>query len=361
MVYLPGESFRSGEVEWVFMRAKVALAVAIIKNKPQGVSGREYAEALSCELRSRHEGWKEKAQELQQEVLRLQQEVRRLQQEVLRLQQEVPRLQQEATALQPDSDSETPDLMLEDNQPCTVVSPHPAAPFTFHVHAQGDAMHSHVQFLQSFCALHRVEGNNKDLEVLWFSSGGDAGSVLVDSVCQLLDSVVTACRDPPPLGPHDLVPQACQVAAQAMDLFCSQRLPSAEFMGRVQESLRELTAMLLHSNQPSRVSNGIRSPNISVTFQGQESSVLDTFPLDQYQNSCYLFWILEELLRKSKTPCRVDVGSEQMGFLSHLEQHVFLLSDEFPLFSICMWRIGSLLTSSENKMPQSASDQTGPV
>lgn len=104
-----------------------------------------------------------------------------------------------------------------------------------------------------------------------------------------------------------------------------------------------------------------KSPNISVTFQGQESSVLDTFPLDQYQNSCYLFWILEELLRKSKTPCRVDVGSEQMGFLSHLEQHVFLLSDEFPLFSICMWRIGSLLTSSENKMPQSASDQTGPV
>lgn len=164
----------------------------------------------------------------------------------------------DSTALQPDSDSETPDLMLEDNQPCTVVSPHPAAPFTFHVHAQGDAMHSHVQFLQSFCALHRVEGNNKDLEVLWFSSGGDAGSVLVDSVCQLLDSVVTACRDPPPLGPHDLVPQACQVAAQAMDLFCSQRLPSAEFMGRVQESLRELTAMLLHSNQPSRVSNGIR-------------------------------------------------------------------------------------------------------
>uniref|UniRef100_A0AAQ6IU25 Meiosis-specific, MEI4 homolog (S. cerevisiae) n=1 Tax=Anabas testudineus TaxID=64144 RepID=A0AAQ6IU25_ANATE len=341
--------------------AKVALAVAIIKNKPQGVSGREYAEALSCELRSRHEGWKEKAQELQQEVLRLQQEVRRLNMcfsffvslsdppghdnTVDNVSQDLfgPEGLADSTALQPDSDSETPDLMLEDNQPCTVVSPHPAAPFTFHVHAQGDAMHSHVQFLQSFCALHRVEGNNKDLEVLWFSSGGDAGSVLVDSVCQLLDSVVTACRDPPPLGPHDLVPQACQVAAQAMDLFCSQRLPSAEFMGRL-DSIGQY-----------------KSPNISVTFQGQESSVLDTFPLDQYQNSCYLFWILEELLRKSKTPCRVDVGSEQMGFLSHLEQHVFLLSDEFPLFSICMWRIGSLLTSSENKMPQSASDQTGPV
>lgn len=95
-----------------------------------------------------------------------------------------------------------------------------------------------------------------------------------------------------------------------------------------------------------------------VSLQGQESSVLDAFPVDQYQNSSYLFWILEELLQKSKVPCRVEVGSEQMGFLSHLEQRVFLLSDEFPLFSICMWRIGSLLTSSEKKIRPSAGEQT---
>ncbi|GAA6231677.1 meiosis-specific protein MEI4-like [Lates japonicus] len=89
------------------------------------------------------------------------------------------------------------------------------------------------------------------------------------------------------------------------------------------------------------------SPDTVVAFQGQESSGLDKFPVDQYQNSCYLFWILEELLQKSKVPCRVEVGSEPMGFQSHLEQQVFLLSDEFPLFSICMWRIGELLTSSD--------------
>lgn len=53
----------------------MALAVAIIKSRPQGVSGREYAEALSCKLRSQDESWKEKAQGLQQEVLRLRQEV----------------------------------------------------------------------------------------------------------------------------------------------------------------------------------------------------------------------------------------------------------------------------------------------
>lgn len=57
------------------MKAKVALAVAIIKNKPSGASGREYAEALACKLKSRDESWKEKAQELQEEVLRLRQEL----------------------------------------------------------------------------------------------------------------------------------------------------------------------------------------------------------------------------------------------------------------------------------------------
>lgn len=62
-------------MEWVFIKAKVALAVAIIKSKPQGMSGREYAEALAGKLRSQDESWKKKAQGLQQEVLRLRQEM----------------------------------------------------------------------------------------------------------------------------------------------------------------------------------------------------------------------------------------------------------------------------------------------
>ncbi|TDH00750.1 hypothetical protein EPR50_G00192060 [Perca flavescens] len=81
--------------------------------------------------------------------------------------------------------------------------------------------------------------------------------------------------------------------------------------------------------------------------KGQESSVLNQFPVDQYHNSCYLFWILEELLQKSKVPCTVEVGSDQTGFMKHLEQRVFQLSDEFPLFFICMWRLGGLFTPSD--------------
>lgn len=69
--------------------------------------------------------------------------------------------------------------------------------------------------------------------------------------------------------------------------------------------------------------------------------------MDQYHNSCYLFWIVEKLLQDSEVPYRVTAGSDQTGFLTHLEHRSFLLSDEFPLFSICMWRIRALLTSSD--------------
>ncbi|XP_076613017.1 meiosis-specific protein MEI4 [Chaetodon auriga] len=381
----------ASQAEWFFMKAKVGLAVAIIKSKPSGVSGREYAEALARKLKNQDEGWKKKGQELQQEVLRLRQELlisratwsTRSSAEAADHHEEVDFSSQDmfgpegevcSVNPEPGCDSETPELLLQDPQPAAS-SPQLSAACSLHRCPRGRAVLPHVQFLQSLCALHRVEGTNSVLESLWFRPDGDAGSVLVDSVCQLLDSVVAACRDPLTLGPPDLVLHACQVTARAMDLFCSQKLPSVEFVRRLEESLRELTGMLLHCNQLSRLRAAETLMECLITlgscsmsksflirhilsqistladqlwqaFQAQGSG-LEEFPVDQYQNSCHLFWVLEELLQKSKVPCRVEVGSEQTGFLSHLEQRVFLLSDEFPLFSIAMWRIGGLLTSSD--------------
>uniref|UniRef100_A0A3B4ZEX7 Uncharacterized protein n=1 Tax=Stegastes partitus TaxID=144197 RepID=A0A3B4ZEX7_9TELE len=338
--------------------SKVALAVAVIKNKPPGMSGRAYAEALACKLKSQDESWKEKAQGLQQEVLRLRQEML-----IARATSNTKSSTEaggrpsfiQVWSVEPDS--ETPELLLQPPEP-TIPLPRPLPPSSLHGNPREDALSPPVQFLQSLCALHRVEDDNRGLEALWFIPGDDAGSVLADTVCQLLDSVVTAFKDPPAPGPRDLVLQACQAAARAMDLFCSQRLPSVEFMRRVEEPLRELTRMLLHGSQPSRVSNGSMGSTryliITVaTFAtcswkiAQDGSGLNKFPVDQYQNSCHLFSILEALLQKSKVSCRLEVGSEQMAFLSHLEQRAFLLSDEFPLFSIRMWRIGGLLKSSD--------------
>lgn len=161
--------------------------------------------------------------------------------------------------LQPDCDSETPELL-------------PSVPFQWSADTlrpqerplerpleglQERPLEAlpHVGFLQAFCALHRVREDDRGLEPLWFHPDGEAGSLLEESVCQLLASLVKACRDPPPLGPGDLGLQACRAVAQATDLVCSQRPPSAEFRRRVESTLEELTEMLLQHDVFSQVSD----------------------------------------------------------------------------------------------------------
>ncbi|CAI5684698.1 unnamed protein product [Oreochromis niloticus] len=248
--------------EWFSMQAKVAVAVALIRNRPPGMSSRQYAEALGCRLRSQDEGWKKKAEELQREVLRLRQEAliatATCASKSSTQGADSSRMDDPSQDLfgpgrvefskepRPDCDSETPELFLHEAEPAAASLP-PLVPCS---HRDEAALHPHVQFMQSLCALHRVDGNSRAVEALWFGCDGDVGSVLADTVCQLLDSVAAACRDSSTLGSHNLLLKACQIAAQAMDLYCSQQLPSAELVRRVEEPLRELSGMLLHSDWP---------------------------------------------------------------------------------------------------------------
>lgn len=85
--------------------------------------------------------------------------------------------------------------------------------------------------------------------------------------------------------------------------------------------------------------------SLFAVFQAGKSSALQDFPLLQYHNSFHLFRCVETLLQSSRLPYRVEVGSDPTGFLAHLQQRVFLLSEEFPLFSVNMWMVGGLLAS----------------
>ncbi|TWW68478.1 Meiosis-specific protein MEI4 [Takifugu flavidus] len=85
-----------------------------------------------------------------------------------------------------------------------------------------------------------------------------------------------------------------------------------------------------------------------------EGSAIHKFPLAQYHNSFHLFWIVKTLLQNCKVPYRAAAGSDATGFLVHLERRVFLLSEEFPLFSMYMWMIGGLLTSTGAGPPPAA-------
>ncbi|KAM3603021.1 uncharacterized protein V6R79_015265 [Siganus canaliculatus] len=115
---------------------------------------------------------------------------------------------------------------------------------------------------------------------------------------------------------------------------------------------RANAANLAHRANATNLAHGANMADLASSvdfplFQDQQTPGLDQFPVDLYQNSCRLFWMVERLVQDSEVAYRVEVESEQSGFLRRLEQRVFLLSEEFPLFSVYMWRIGSLLTSSD--------------
>ncbi|AWP20466.1 putative meiosis-specific protein MEI4-like [Scophthalmus maximus] len=279
------------EALWFLARARVAVAVAVIKSRPAGMSGREHAEALGRQLRSEDESWRGKAEGLQREVLRLRQElliaratsVTQGATETAGPDRAVDDASQDlfdTSDAAPDCDSDTPELFLPDHQPAiSLPEPDP----------------------QTLCALHRVEGSGSGLEALWFSPDGVGGageSVLADSVCQLLCSVAAACRVPAPpcvcLG--DLVPRACRAAARAMDLFCSQRRPSAEFTGRVEESLRELTGLLLHGDQPSEAAETLVTCLVTLGSSNMSRSFLIGHILSQLSAVADQLWQVFQIL-----------------------------------------------------------------
>ncbi|XP_013873404.1 meiosis-specific protein MEI4 isoform X2 [Austrofundulus limnaeus] len=329
------ETEEAGRARWLYMRARVAVAMAVIKAKPPGASGRDHCEALSRGLRRLDRGWRNKARGLQQEVLRLRQELlittvtsnTRSSSQVTEdnmdaLSQDLfsPGSLVSCAGPQLDCDSETPDLLLQDPP----VLPPPPGPCGG---PGGSSLRPHVHFLLSLCALQRAECSG-GAEARFFGPDGTVGSVTADTVCHLLRCVVAACRDPPAPGlPPDLVLRACQVASRALELLCAPRRPSVELMRRVEEPLKELIQTLLLSKRASRAAGrmveylvALGSSRILKSFvirhivseissvadqllqASQEASGLEVFPVDRYQNSCHLLWILEVLLQNSEVP-----------------------------------------------------------
>uniref|UniRef100_A0A3B5R0G1 Meiosis-specific, MEI4 homolog (S. cerevisiae) n=1 Tax=Xiphophorus maculatus TaxID=8083 RepID=A0A3B5R0G1_XIPMA len=325
----------SGRVPWRLIKAQVAVAMAVIRSRPPGVSGRQHGEALGHTLRRQDGAWRERAQALQQEVLRLRQEL----------------LVSRATA-NTNSSWETAGRSLfctagaQNQQEVGLMISNglQSDPWS-------DALLPHMRFLQSLCSLQRLDGSSAAL-----APEGHGGSAASETILLLLDSVAAACGAPTPPGLPDLLPQACRAASRALDLLCSGR-PSADLRRRVEEALRELTRTLLHSRRPAGsdissfhlslmvlTANSLIKGLISIFLQVQESSALRTFPLDRYQNSCHLLWVLERLLPGlDSAQRRPELEVAQTAFLHRLELRVFLLWDEFPLFSVLMWRIGKLL------------------
>lgn len=75
------------------------------------------------------------------------------------------------------------------------------------------------------------------------------------------------------------------------------------------------------------------------------------YDITQYENIFPLCMILEQLLQNETEESNISSsdydGEEKIEFLKNLDRIILHLSDEFPLFSLYLWRVSVLLNSAQ--------------
>ncbi|KAJ8389353.1 hypothetical protein AAFF_G00120610 [Aldrovandia affinis] len=237
---------------WCLRRVKVAVAVAVIKSKPPGRSGREQAEYLAAKLRSHGEDWEAKARALQVEVLHLRQEL--LLSKVLSKTGCAGAAAGDASIIDPlslDPVSSARDTPSWDQDsgcgtresteaallPPTPPDPHgerePPTPAPRPGRGPFSSTRSSSRTWWAWRAWRAARTSRRS--GCCVPRTGTAAAVVSDSVCQLLSGLAAA-----------------RVAALAVDRWTSGRTPSADLMTRVGERLKELTDLLLNNSWLNR-------------------------------------------------------------------------------------------------------------
>lgn len=357
-------SFRQGAVSWYIRVSRLAVAVAIIKSRPSG-GARRFAESLADGLRQRDEGWRSKARGLHEDLLHLRQELLLTRLLVKSRSNTDPGQGQEIALSQDDPQQLKCDSGCDtDNSSQTHICLPPTPPNSQNFPLQDRQwrqdrrMLKHMQFLQCLSGLRRVCEPSlcRDGDVVW------------DSVVQLLDSVVEIFRQAhvgQPLHHPEQLHQATQAVAQTLSRGGTRHGCSVQHFSKVEDLLKEMISLLLTNQQLNALSvHGVlsecllalggscvlRTPFIQLLMseiiqveqqlrENCERTSREELPhqMDwiRYQNSFYVFWLLEQLAQD--TDCIVN-----QELVIHLETKAFALADEFPLFSLYMWRIGGL-------------------
>ncbi|XP_052391998.1 meiosis-specific protein MEI4 [Carassius gibelio] len=356
-----------GAGSWYMRVSKLAVAVAVIKISPSG-RARQFAESLADRLRQQDEGWRSKAHSLHEDLLHLRQELllTRVLFETKRNDapgqgQEFPRVlsQDDPQQLKADSGCDTDKSSQAQIYgalgQCLPPTPPNSQNFPLHNRKwrQDHKLLKHMQFL------HCLSGLRGGCESSLYLDG----QVVWDSVVQLLDSVVEVFRQAhagQPLDHPEQLLHASQVVAQTL----SRGGCSVQLFSKVDDLLKEMINLLLNNQQLNLFSvNDVLSecllalggsPTVRTAFVQllmsliiqlaqqlwdacEKSKEEQQHQLEwiRYENSFYMFWLLEHLAQDND----YNVNKE---LVIQLETKAFPLADEFPLFSLYMWRIGGL-------------------
>ncbi|XP_073080504.1 meiosis-specific protein MEI4 isoform X2 [Manis javanica] len=332
-----------GDPAWSVRTAKLALALAIIHSKPAGSSSREYTERLARAV----SGQESKVEALEAEVLELRQKLllsricsglSKSGDPSSQLQAQDPGSSENTVTLLEDSGcdlsneqrTESSEVSQEfvESRPPTLFPLLPS--LKRHHGAPANPLSSHMQFLQHLLELKTLTESGR-LKTD-FSHFENDSSTVCDSVCQLLDGLITFYRNPKfPFS--SFWTEAVDTLARLISDFNY----SNHILMKCSKKLEEFERTLLHDI--------VRNRNINRVQAG--------YDVTRYENIFSLFWILEQLLQmESEEGDPSGIGrddQEARAFLRKHDETVLQLSDAFPLFTLYVWRLGVLLNSIERK------------
>ncbi|KAL1254277.1 hypothetical protein QQF64_016506, partial [Cirrhinus molitorella] len=258
------EKSASGAVSWYMSLSKLAVAVAVIKVRPSG-GARQFAESLADRLRQQDEGWRSKAQGLQEDLLRVKQELL-LTRLLFKTKSNAGPGHGKETAIYCHSHSQDDPQQLKGDSgcdtanssqtqiygaqgPCLPPTPPNSQKFTLQDRkwCQDHRLLKHMQFLHCLSGLRR----SNELHLC------QDGDVAWDSVVQLLDSVVEVFRQVnvgQPLHHPEQLHHAAQVVAQTLSQGGTQNGCSVQHFSKVNDLLKEMISLLLTNQQLSSFS-----------------------------------------------------------------------------------------------------------
>ncbi|NWY53429.1 MEI4 protein, partial [Chionis minor] len=379
--------------------SKLALAFAIIHSKPPGKSCKEYTEHLAKTVSEQDFGWKSKVEVLEAEVLRLRQELLLskicprfclengkpnasaeilLDQECLNPMSYSSQLEDSGCDVSNDCTSEFLGIASDfhqsehnvDTSKCWVER---IPPLNLCCASKEESLTAPVQFLQHLLEIRKLsEGGILQAD---FTELENDSFTVCNSVSRLLDGLTIFYNSPKFPVSNFLNEAVCVLISLITDSKLSNHVLKKCFK-KLEEFKKNLIQIILRNSSVNRFQalhavshtlvllgrNNILLRNSLVSLLLREvrqfaEQLLQAHQIDamyditQYENIFPLCMILEQLLQNETEDSNVSSshydGEEKMTFLKNLDQIILHLSDEFPLFSLYLWRVSVLLNSAQ--------------
>ncbi|NXC37695.1 MEI4 protein, partial [Penelope pileata] len=370
--------------------SKLALAFAIIRSKPPGKSCKEYTEHLAKIVSEQNFGWKSKVEALEAEVFRLRQE--------LLLNKICPRVSLENGAFaetlldEEHINSASYSSQLEDSgcdvsNDCAfdslgIASEHTVntskcwleivPPLNLCCASAEKSLTDSVQFFQHLLEIRKLsEGGILEAD---FTELENDSFTVCSSVSRLLDGLTVFYNSPKFPVSSFLTEAVCVLIRLITDTKLSDHVLK-KCSKKLEEFQKNLVQIILTNSSINRFqvldavshtlvllgrNNILRDSLISFLllelrqFAEQMWQAYQTqamYDITHYENIFSLFTILEQLLQNETEESNISGsdydGEEKIRFLKNLDQIILHISDEFPLFSLYLWRVSVLLNSAQ--------------